>query len=81
MRLLNKQFVKHTDRILTALAAGLIFSAGVAGAQFPVTAEQAAELVQAQVVAGADEDAAGGARRRGRGHGAAAARTAAVAQR
>ena len=58
MRLLNKQFVKHTDRILTALAAGLIFSAGVAGAQFPVTAEQAAELVQAQVVAGADEDAA-----------------------
>ncbi|MDG1413899.1 MAG: hypothetical protein P8R39_01005, partial [Alphaproteobacteria bacterium] len=55
---MNKQFVKHTDRILTALAAGLIFSAGVAGAQFPVTAEQAAELVQAQVVAGADEDAA-----------------------
>ena len=56
MFLLNRQLIRQASRIGAALGLSLVLPTGIATAQFPVTPEQAAELVQAQVVAGADND-------------------------
>ncbi|MGA0235934.1 MAG: POTRA domain-containing protein [Alphaproteobacteria bacterium] len=56
MFLLNRQFIRQANRIGAVLGLSLALPAGMATAQFPVTPEQAAEIVQAQVVAGAEAD-------------------------
>ena len=56
MFLLNRQFIRQASRIGAVLGLSLALPAGMATAQFPVTPEQAAEIVQAQVVAGAEAD-------------------------
>ena len=56
MFLLNRQFIRQASRIGAVLGLSLALPAGMATAQFPITPEQAAEIVQAQVVAGAEAD-------------------------
>ena len=56
MFLLNRQFIRQASRIGAVLGLSFALPAGMATAQFPVTPEQAAEIVQAQVVAGAEAD-------------------------
>ena len=54
MQVLMHQIDRRARRLLTALGACLYLGSGLAAAQIPVTAEQAAELVQAQTVAGSE---------------------------
>ena len=56
MFLLNRQFIRQASRIGAVLGLSLALPGGMATAQFSVIPEQAAEIVQAQVVAGADAD-------------------------